>query len=95
MATKSKADVLKPAKKKRETWAQTTERGSMTESIRVEKLDNGGYLVVLEKYGYENKDTKKEKYISTTKKLFSESNPLDANEADDPIMKAADMLTRN
>lgn len=80
--------------KKDETWAQTIRKGDITESIRVEKLDNEGYLVVLERYGYEKGDKKHQKYISSTKKLFSEINPLDTDETDNLILKVSKMLTK-
>ena len=81
--------------KKEETWSQTIKRGDITSSIRVEKLDNTGYLVTIEKYGYSKKDSKHEHYINETTKLYSLTNPLDNDETDDPIMKAAALLTRN
>jgi hypothetical protein len=81
--------------KKAKTWSQTIKNGDITKEINVEELDNGGYLVTLSRYGYENKDSKKEKYISDHRKLYSEVNPLDKDETDNPIDQFASMLTRN
>lgn len=71
-------------KTKQETWEQSTKNGDTTECIRVEKLYNQGYLVTLSKYGYKGTDSKRE-YYDVTRKLYSETNPLDKDESDDPF----------
>lgn len=80
-----KAITVSSDNKKETRWSQTTKKGDITESVSVEKLYNKGYLITLEKYGYESKDTKHEKYISVTRKLYSETNPLDTDESDTPF----------
>lgn len=67
--------------KKRETWSQTKRVGDTTEEMRVEKLDNTGYLVTISKTWYDEKRNWKEKEV----KLYSEINPLDTDENDNPI----------
>ena len=77
--------------KKRDTWSQSTKKGDWTETIDVEKLDNTGYLVILSKYGTDDKGN----YKSTSRKLFSETNPLDKDESDNPIIEMSKMLVRD
>jgi hypothetical protein len=80
----------KDKKKKRETWSQTKRQGDTTEEISVEKLDNKGYLVTVSKSWY---DTKRN-WQHEESKVYSEENPLDENETDNPIDKVASMLVR-
>ena len=89
-----KKDITeKPSSTKQESrWSQATRKGEMTESITVEKLYNTGYLVTLEKYGYASNDVKKDKYISQTRKLYSENNPLDKDESDNPFSEVFNAL---
>ena len=84
MSKKDKVSEISDSKfdQKQETWSQRTEKDGITESITVEKLANQGYLVILSKYGTPNGSNK---YISKEKKLYSETNPLDKDESDDPI----------
>lgn len=70
-------------KKKRETWSQTKRIGETTEEIRVEKLDNTGYLVIVSKSWTDAKGNWKNEEV----KLYSEENPLDNDEDDNPIDK--------
>ena len=74
-----------------ETWSQSTKKGDWTEEINVEKLDNKGYLVVLSKYGTDSKGN----YKSTSRKIYSDVNPLDDDETDSPIIKLSKMLIRD
>ena len=75
--------ALKGAQKKRETWSQTTRQGDDSEEIRVEKLDNKGYIVTIRQNWYDSKGNWKEK----EKKLYSDTNPLDPDESDNPVDK--------
>jgi hypothetical protein len=68
-------------KDKVETWSQTTEKDGWTQRISVEKLYNQGYLVTINKYGQDSKG----KYHDYSRKLYSDTNPLDSNESDNPI----------
>jgi len=68
-------------KDKVETWSQTTEKDGCTQRISVEKLYNQGYLVTINKYGQDSRD----KYQDYSRKLYSDTNPLDSNESDNPI----------
>lgn len=68
---------------KRETWSQTKKVGDVREEVNVEKLDNKGYLVVISKSWYDAKGNWKNKEL----KLYSETNPLDTDEEDNPIDK--------
>lgn len=77
-------------KKKRETWSQTKRIGDKTEEINVEKLDNNGYLVVISKSWYDSKG----QWHNQDKKIYSDSNPLDSNENDNPIDQLSSVLTR-
>lgn len=76
--------------KKRETWSQTKRVGDKTEEIQVEKLDNGGYLITVSKSWY---DAKREWHNSDSK-LYSETNPLDKDETDNPIDQLSSVLIR-
>ena len=69
--TKSESPVIK--KKARKTWRKETRINDFTNSVNVEELDNGGYLVSLNKYG----TNKAGKYIDETSKYYSEANPLE------------------
>jgi len=90
---KGKSDsVFKDKKVNR--WSQSFRNGDMTREIEVEELDNGGYLVTLSRNGYENKGTKKEKWVSDSRKVYSETNPLDKDENDNPIDQLAGIITR-
>ncbi len=81
--------ALKGTQKKRETWSQTTRKGEDSEEIRVEKLDNKGYVVTIRMNWYDSKGNWKEK----DKKLYSDSNPLDPNESDNPVDTLFKMIT--
>jgi hypothetical protein len=88
-----KAKSVEPfEQKKQETWSQRTEKNGWTESITVEKLANTGYLVILNKYGREGKNGD---YKDYTKKLYSETNPLDKDETNDPITELFTTLSSN
>ena len=77
--------------KKRETWSQTKRVGDKTEEVNVEKLDNGGYLVTISKSWYDSKQNWKHE----DSKLYSETNPLDKDESDNPMDSLSSMLTRS
>jgi len=80
MASKAKATTALDAPVKRKTWSQSVRKDELTKDITVEELDNGGYLVVICKYG----EDKKGNYKSITRKFYSETNPLD-DEINDPF----------
>jgi hypothetical protein len=82
--------VLGKDKKKRQTWSQTKRVGDITEEINVEKLDNEGYLITISKTWYDEKNNWK----NMDSKVYSETNPLDTDESDNPIDKVASMLVR-
>ena len=74
MASETKAiDGSISKKKKVETWSQSTRIGEMTKEVRVEKLFNGGFLVIYSKHGEDTKG----KWINKEIKTYSENNPLD------------------
>ena len=77
--------------KKRETWSQTKRVGDTTEEMNVKKLDNQGYLVTISKSWYDSKGNWK----NNERKIFSESNPLDTDETDNPVDKLYDFLVGN
>lgn len=85
-----KAAVKAPKKKKVETWSQSTKIGDVTKRLEVEKLANGGFLVVFNKYGTDDKG----KYVDKTVKTYSENNPLDVEEAD-ALSSVFDNLSRS
>lgn len=64
------------ANKKKKTWSKSVERDGLTETIRVEQVENG-FIISKEKYGHDLKSTSKDKYISENKKYISTKNPLD------------------
>jgi hypothetical protein len=82
--------LAKDKKKQRETWSQTKRVGDKTQEINVEKLDNEGYLITISKSwtdpktGWQHEDSK----------IYSEVNPLDKDESDNPIDQVASMLVR-
>jgi hypothetical protein len=82
--------LSKDKKKQRQTWSQTKRVGDTTEEINVEKLDNEGYLITVSKHWYDEKNNWK----SLDSKVYSETNPLDTDESDNPIDKVASMLVR-
>jgi len=75
--------------KKRETWSQTKRTGENTEEIQVEKLDNKGYLVTVSKSYYDSKQN----WHRKESKLFSEKNPLDNDENNNPVDSLFDSLS--
>jgi hypothetical protein len=84
MAVEIKNSTVDSIKKdKVETWSQTIEKDGMTQRVSVEKLYNQGYLITINKYGQDSKG----KYQDYSRKLYSDTNPLDSNESDNPIDK--------
>lgn len=77
--------------KKRKTWSQTVKADEITEEIKVEKLDNEGYLVTISKYGEDSKGD----WFNKDSKIYSEINPLDKDESDNPITILFESLSRN
>ncbi len=92
MATKEKDTVTKALEKEKvETWSQRTEKDGVTECISVEKLANHGYLVTLNKYGRKGN---KGDYFDVSRKLYSDTNPLDKDEeSDTPFNEMFKMLS--
>lgn len=87
-----RAKVDKPIKKKKEiTWSKSTRIGEMTNEIKVEKLANGGFLVVYSKHG----DDAKGRWINKEIKTYSETNPLDVEVETADISSVFDELSRN
>ena len=94
MSSKISADKslkTKEAAKVRKTWSQTKRVGDNTEEMTVEKLDNTGFLIVVSKSWYDSKGNWQRK----ESKMYSDVNPLDENESDDPIKNLADFLVGN
>ena len=92
MASKAKAVDTPVAKKKKEkTWSQSIRIGDMTKEVRVEKLANGGFLVVYSKHG----DDAKGKWINEEVKTYSETNPLEAEIEIDALSSVFDELSRD
>lgn len=69
------------SKKKRQSWSKETRVDDVTREVRVEALDNGGFLVNIRKSWYD----KKEQWHNEETKLYSESNPLEPEVDVDPI----------
>ena len=95
MATKEKGlsvdkALTKNKTKKRKTWSQTSKVDEVTEEIKVEKLDNEGYLVVISKYG----DDAKGDWFNKESKIYSEINPLDTDESDNPMDLLFESISR-
>ena len=87
----SKKQVVEvPVKKKEKTWSQSTRIGEMTREVRVEKLANGGFLVVYSKHG----DDAKGKWINEEVKTYSETNPLEVATEVDPLAEVFSELSR-
>ena len=76
-------------KEKTESWSQESRVNGWTKCINVEKLFNQGYLVCINVYG----NTDKGEYKSVTRKLYSDTNPLDPNKDEDPVDKVVNNLT--
>lgn len=88
ISEKAIVDVSK--KKKRETWTHSIRKGDLSKTMEVEELDGGGYLVTVRLEG----PNKKGEWEYTTKKLYSETNPLDIEQPEDPLTKMANLLVR-
>jgi len=86
MANKAVASKEKP----QTTWNKSVRTGDNEVSVRVEKLVNSGYLVVVEKSGRNKKDD----YFCETKKYYSESNPLVEEITQDPFEELANSLSK-
>jgi hypothetical protein len=80
---------------KRKEWSKSVTVNGLTQTIRVESLDNGGYLVCVSEYGYKPSDVKRTNYIDNTKKLYSEENPLEKKEEVNLINELSSILTLN
>jgi len=91
MASKTKAVEAVAKKKKEKTWSQSTRIGDMTKEVRVEKLANGGFLVVYSKHG----DDAKGKWINEEVKTYSETNPLESTVEVDPLAEVFSEISRN
>lgn len=82
--TSSKKKVVKE-------WSQETRTGDVTKRLTVEKLDNQGYLVRINIYG----DKPKGGYFDETKKLYSETNPLEPKSVETPLDALFNSLSVN
>lgn len=71
-------DKLEEKSEERKEWSKSIMVNGVTKSLRVEELDNGGYLICYSKYGT---DPETGKYIDTpSKKYYSTKNPLEKEE---------------
>ena len=71
-----KAIAEKTSKKKqRKSWSKETRINDITKEIRVEELDNKGYLVNINEHG-----EVKGRWFSEESKYYSETNPLEPEE---------------
>ncbi len=75
---------------KNETWIQRVEKDGITECINVEKLSNKGFLVTLSKHGY-----KGDKYIDASKKMYSDTNPLEDLPNENPFTQLFNTLAKD
>ena len=93
MAKEKAAIIDKVAKKKKKetTWLKSTRVGDITNEVRVEKLANGGFLVIYSKHGEDDNG----KWISKEVKTYSESNPLEPDMEADPLSDVFSELSRN
>lgn len=87
MKTQPNNKVTKLDSKKVQRWNKSIGTGDNTNTIDVEELSNGGYLVSISKEG---KD-KKGEWKYDNKKYFSQTNPLIGDEEEDTI----DELTKS
>ena len=91
MAKAKEVAPKKVAKKKKETtWSKSTRVGDMTNEVRVEKLANGGFLVVYGKHGEDENG----KWINKEIKTYSETNPLAPDVEVDPLSEVFSELSR-
>ena len=88
---KEAIDKVVAKKKKETTWSKSTRTGEMTKEVRVEKLANGGFLVIYSKHGEDDKG----KWINKEVKTYSESNPLSPDVEVDPLTDVFSELSRN
>lgn len=75
-------------KKPRLSWSKTVEKDGWTTTTRVEKLDNTGFLVSINIYG----SNKKGVYKDVSRKVYSETNPLEEEEQNDPLKTLFDSI---
>lgn len=61
--------------KKNRRWSKSTENNGVSTTISVEEVENG-FIVTLNKYGHDLKETSKNKYIDIHKRWISKENPL-------------------
>jgi hypothetical protein len=71
-------------------WSQETRKDGWTKSVTVEKLENQGYLVIIQIYG----NDKEGNYKSVTRKLYSPTNILDQKKIESPTDKLISALIR-
>jgi len=90
MKGEAKAIKAPKPKKKRRTWSKETRVDDLTERVSVEELDNGGFLVVVNKYG----NKKNGEYFDESNKYFSEDNPLEPVEEEPVEEKVFNSLIR-
>ena len=88
---KSAVDKAVMKKKKETTWSKSTRVGEMTKEVRVEKLANGGFLVIYSRHGEDDKG----KWVNKEVKTYSESNPLAPYAEVDPLVDVFSELSRN
>ena len=89
--TKEAIDKVVAKKKKETTWSKSTRIGEMTKEVRVEKLANGGFLVIYSKHGEDDKG----KWINKEVKTYSEENPLAPDVETNPLDEVFSELSRN
>lgn len=77
----SEAIKLSSDKKEKKEWSKSVTVNGVTKSLRVEELDNEGYLICLNIYGRGSED---EEYKEVYKKYYSPVNPL---EKEEPVKK--------
>lgn len=89
MASKDMVTKGVTKEKPQTTWNKSIRNGDNEMSVRVEKLSNAGFLVIVEKSG-----RKKGEYFCDTKKYYSEANPLIDEIVKDPFEELADVLVK-
>lgn len=80
----------KSKEKENKSWSRSKSTDRWEETIKVEKLDGPGFLVVINVCG----ENAKGEYKDITKKYYSDDNPLDEKETS-PVDDIFDILVGN
>ena len=87
-----KKAIARKNEETKKSWSKTVERDGMTESIRVEEVENG-FVITKEKYGHNKSSKSPDKWISETEKYISNVNPI--SDEEDEIDKALKVFDKD